>query len=49
MIANGVGAPVYDPPNGSGAISAVLFAYIVYDPATKLIIFPIPIPIPADP
>ena len=31
----------------SGAISAVLFAYIVYFPTTSLIILPIPIPIPA--
>ena len=39
--------PQYASLGASGAISAVLFAYIVYDPATKLIIFPIPIPIPA--
>ena len=39
--------PEYASLGASGAISAVLFAYIVYDPATKLIIFPIPIPIPA--
>ena len=31
----------------SGAISAVLFAYIVYFPTTTLMIIPIPIPIPA--
>ncbi len=41
------GNPQYASLGASGAISAVLFAYIVYDPATKLIIFPIPIPIPA--
>ncbi len=37
----------YASLGASGAISAVLFAYIVYFPATSLIIFPIPIPIPA--
>ncbi|MEL7022853.1 MAG: rhomboid family intramembrane serine protease [Pseudomonadota bacterium] len=37
----------YATIGASGAISAVLFAYIVYFPASKLIIFPIPIPIPA--
>jgi membrane associated rhomboid family serine protease len=31
----------------SGAISAVLFAYIVYFPTTTLMIIPIPVPIPA--
>jgi membrane associated rhomboid family serine protease len=39
--------PQYASLGASGAISAVLFAYVVYYPATKLIIFPIPIPIPA--
>ncbi len=39
--------PQYASLGASGAISAVLFAYIVYSPATELIIFPIPIPIPA--
>lgn len=39
--------PQYASLGASGAISAVLFAYIVYYPATKLIIFPLPIPIPA--
>lgn len=39
--------PRYASLGASGAISAVLFAYIVYSPATKLIIFPLPIPIPA--
>ena len=29
------------------SVSAVLFAYIVYFPTTTLIIFPLPIPIPA--
>ncbi len=37
----------YASLGASGAISAVLFAYIVYFPMTKLIILPIPIPIPA--
>lgn len=31
----------------SGAVCAVLFSYILFNPFTKLIIFPIPIPIPA--
>ncbi len=37
----------YASLGASGAISAVLFAYIVYFPTTKLMIFPIPLPIPA--
>lgn len=37
----------YATLGASGAVSAVLFAYIVYYPARTLIIFPIPIPIPA--
>lgn len=37
----------YASLGASGAISAVLFAYIVYFPTTTLFIFPIPIPIPA--
>lgn len=37
----------YATLGASGAISAVLFAYIVYYPDNSLIIFPIPIPIPA--
>ena len=37
----------YASLGASGAISAVLFAYIVYFPTTKLMILPIPIPIPA--
>ena len=37
----------YASLGASGAISAVLFAYIVHFPTTKLIIFPLPIPIPA--
>ncbi len=39
--------PRYATLGASGAISAVLFAYIVYFPTTTLIIFPLPIPIPA--
>ena len=31
----------------SGGVSAVLFASILFDPWTRLIIFPIPLPIPA--
>lgn len=37
----------YASLGASGAISAVLFAYIVYFPATTLFILPIPVPIPA--
>jgi membrane associated rhomboid family serine protease len=37
----------YASLGASGAISAVLFAYIVYFPTTMLIVFPIPVPIPA--
>lgn len=39
--------PEYASLGASGAISAVLFAYIVYFPTDELIILPIPIPIPA--
>lgn len=39
--------PKYASLGASGAISAVLFAYIVYFPTTTLMIIPIPIPIPA--
>lgn len=39
--------PEYASLGASGAISAVLFASIVYFPWQKLIIFPIPLPIPA--
>jgi membrane associated rhomboid family serine protease len=41
------GNSLYASLGASGAISAVLFAYIVYFPMTTLVIFPIPIPIPA--
>lgn len=39
--------PEYASLGASGAISAVLFASIVYFPWQKLIVFPIPLPIPA--
>lgn len=39
--------PRYATLGASGAISAVLFAAIVYRPLDKLLIFPIPVPIPA--
>ena len=39
--------PNYATLGASGAISAVLFAYIVYFPASTLFILPIPFPIPA--
>jgi membrane associated rhomboid family serine protease len=39
--------PQYATLGASGAISAVLFAAVVYDPTQSLIIFPIPLPIPA--
>lgn len=39
--------PDYASLGASGAISAVLFAYIVYFPTTTLFIIPIPFPIPA--
>lgn len=39
--------PRYASLGASGAVSAVLFAYIVFFPLTTLLILPIPIPIPA--
>ena len=39
--------PNYATLGASGAISAVLFAYIVYAPTSTLFIIPIPVPIPA--
>jgi membrane associated rhomboid family serine protease len=39
--------PQYASLGASGAISAVLFASIVYFPAQKLFIIPFPVPIPA--
>jgi membrane associated rhomboid family serine protease len=41
------GDPGYASLGASGAISAVLFASIVYFPWQKLLILPIPLPIPA--
>ncbi|MXV49893.1 rhomboid family intramembrane serine protease [Pedobacter sp. HMF7647] len=37
----------YHSLGASGAVSAVVFSYILFDPLTKFIIFPLPIPIPA--
>lgn len=37
----------YRSLGASGGVSAVLFAYILFDPWSKLIIFPIPVPVPA--
>ncbi len=39
--------PDYSSLGASGAILAVLFAYIVYFPEQKLLILPLPVPIPA--
>ena len=39
--------PEYASLGASGAIAAVLFAYIIYFPTTTLMILPIPVPIPA--
>jgi membrane associated rhomboid family serine protease len=39
--------PRYVTLGASGAVTAVLFASIVYFPMNKLIVFPIPVPIPA--
>ena len=39
--------PAYATLGASGAISAVLFAYVIYFPFSTLLIFPIPFPIPA--
>ena len=39
--------PKYASLGASGAISAVLFAFIVYFPTTRIMILPIPVPIPA--
>jgi len=41
------GNPDYATLGASGAISAVLFASIVYHPAQSIFILPIPFPIPA--
>jgi membrane associated rhomboid family serine protease len=39
--------PAYATLGASGAVSAVLFASVVYFPTGSLIIFPIPVPIPS--
>ncbi|MEO0996282.1 MAG: rhomboid family intramembrane serine protease [Pseudomonadota bacterium] len=39
--------PGYASLGASGAISAVLFAFIVYLPTERLVIFPVPVPVPA--
>ena len=39
--------PRYRSLGASGGVSAVLFSFILFDPWSKLIIFPIPVPIPA--
>lgn len=39
--------PAYATLGASGAVSAVLFAYVVYFPTRPMMIFPIPIPISA--
>ncbi len=39
--------PNYRSLGASGGVSAVLFAFILFDPWSTLIIFPIPLPIPA--
>lgn len=54
LLTSGIGTcikhrdePNYASVGASGAISAVLFASIVYFPSSRLLILPIPIPIPA--
>ena len=37
----------YNALGASGAVNAVLFASIVFNPMSKLIVFPIPVPLPA--
>lgn len=37
----------YKSLGASGAISAVVFSYILFDPMAGMIIFPLPVPIPA--
>ena len=39
--------PKYASLGASGAIAAVLFAYIVYSPTAQLMLLPLPVPIPA--
>lgn len=54
LLASGAGTylqhrhdPAYRTLGASGAILAVLFAYIVYFPGASIFILPIPLPIPA--
>ncbi|MDB5032367.1 rhomboid family intramembrane serine protease [Mucilaginibacter sp.] len=37
----------YNSLGASGAVSAVIFSYIMYSPMTRMMIMPLPIPIPA--
>ncbi len=37
----------YNSLGASGAIAAVIFSFILFSPLTKMMIFPLPIPIPA--
>jgi membrane associated rhomboid family serine protease len=37
----------YHSLGASGAVCAVVFSYILFQPMSKMIIFPLPIPIPA--
>ncbi len=37
----------YNSLGASGAVSAVVFSYILFEPLSKMMIFPLPIPIPA--
>ncbi|HWS77028.1 MAG TPA: rhomboid family intramembrane serine protease [Thermomonas sp.] len=39
--------PNYRSLGASGGVSAVLFSFILFDPWSTLVIFPIPVPIPA--
>ena len=39
--------PTYASLGASGAIAAVMFAYIVYNPTARLMMLPLPVPIPA--
>ena len=47
MLARHKNNSAYFALGASGAVSAVVFASILFDPWNKIIIFPIPIPIPA--
>lgn len=38
--------PSYNSLGASGGVSAIVFASILFDPLTKIILFPIPFPIP---